>query len=418
MEHSQPIRILHIITRMIVGGAQENTLLSVEGLNRLGQYEATLATGLETGPEGQLLTRARSTAPLVAVPDLCRNVNLPRDLRSLIHLYRIIRDGKYHIVHTHSAKAGVLGRIAARLAGTPIIVHTLHGMAFHDYQSWWVNRLWRIVMKACARFTDHFISVSEVMKEKAISAGIAGRGKFTTIFSGMELDWFLRAHVDSLAVRRELGIPDDALVVGKIARFFPLKGHEQLLAAAPAIVRRHPDVRFLLIGNGILYNDFCAKARALGILDHFVFTGLVDRENIPRMVAAMDILVHTSLREGLARALVQALAMGKPCVAFDLDGAPEVVISGKTGYLVQPGDPEGLSESISTLLGDPAMRRRMGEEGRRLIDPAFRAETMVDQIAGVYQILRVMHAQRLARFDAGARSHHRMRPALRRAGSS
>ncbi|MGH9664162.1 MAG: glycosyltransferase, partial [Bryobacteraceae bacterium] len=215
-----------------------------------------------------------------------------------------------------------------------------------------------------------------------------------------------------LAVRRELGIPDGALVVGKIARLFPLKGHEQLLAAAPAIVRRHPDVRFLLVGDGVLYDNLCARARALGILDHFVFTGLVDREKIPRMVAAMDILVHTSLHEGLARALVQALAMGKPCVAFDLDGAPEIVISGKTGYLVQPGDLAGLSESISALLSDPGMRRRMGEEGRRLTDPAFRAETMVDRIAGVYQSLRIRHARRLARFDAGARSYHRMRPGL------
>ena len=148
MEHVEPVRVLHIITRMIVGGAQENTLLSVEGLNRLGQYEVTLATGPETGPEGELITRARSNTPLLIVPDLCRNVHPVRDLRSLVQLYRLIRAGNYHIVHTHSSKAGVLGRIAARLAGTPIIVHTVHGLAFHDYQPWWINRLWRIVKKA------------------------------------------------------------------------------------------------------------------------------------------------------------------------------------------------------------------------------------------------------------------------------
>lgn len=412
MEHVEPVRVLHIITRMILGGAQENTLLSVEGLNRLGQYDVTLATGPETGPEGELLTRARSNTPLFIVPDLCRNIHPLRDLRSLVQLYRMIRAGKYHIVHTHSAKAGVLGRIAAKLAGTPIIVHTLHGLAFHEYQPWWINRLWRIVKKACAGITDHFISVSDVMKDKAIAAGIARPDKFTTIFSGMELDWFLRVDADPLEARRELGIPDDALVVGKIARFFPLKGHEQLLAAAPEVIRRHPEVRFLLVGDGVLYDELRARVRALGILDHFVFPGLVERERIPRMVAAMDILVHTSLREGLARALVQALAMGKPCVAFDLDGAPEVVISGSTGYLVQPGDPASLSDSISSLLSDPEKRRSMGEEGRRLTNPTFRAETMVQRVAEVYQALRILHGRRLARFDARARTRPEIRPEL------
>jgi glycosyltransferase involved in cell wall biosynthesis len=399
MSQTETTRVLHIITRMIVGGAQENTLLSVEGLNKAG-YEVTLATGLETGAEGELLRRARGTMRVIPVRDLCRNIRPLQDLRALLQLYRIIRAGRYHIVHTHSSKAGVLGRLAAKLAGTPIIVHTLHGLVFHNYQPWLANRLWRLIKKACGRITDHYISVSGVIQNKAVAAGIAPAENFTTVFSGMELDWFLRAKTDPAGTRRELGIPDDALVVGKIARFFSLKGHEQLLEAAPAVVQRYPRVRFLLVGDGILHERLRERARSLGILTNLVFTGLVDRERIPQMLAAMDLLVHTSLQEGLPRALVQALAMGKPCVSFDIDGAPEVVIPGKTGYLVEPGDTQGLAESICALLGDSEARCRMGEEGRRIVDPAFRAETMIQRISEVYQSMLARHSERLARFEA------------------
>ena len=399
MSNPQPVRVLHIITRLIVGGAQENTLLSVEGLDRLPEYEVTLVTGVDNGPEGDLLERARRTTRLVIVPELGRSINPLSDVAASYKLYRLIRTGGYHIVHTHSSKAGVLGRLAAKLAGTPIVVHTLHSLVFHDYQPWLVNRLWWAVKMLCAPLTDHFISVSSVICKKAIAAGIGRPEKFTTIYSGMELDWFLDSKGDPAAVRREFGIPEDAPVVGKIARLFSLKGHDQLLDAAPEIVRRHPNVRFFLIGDGLLYEHLRSRAREAGILDNFVFAGLIPRERIPEMIAAMDVVVHTSLREGLARVLPQALAMGKPCVSFDLDGAPEVVIPGETGYLVKPGDVRALSDAISELLANPQLRARMGEAGRHRVDPAFRAETMVEQIASVYQSLLSRYAERLSRFD-------------------
>ena len=399
MPSHQPIRVLHIITRMIVGGAQENTLLSVEGLDRMPEYEVTLASGVDNGPEGELLTRARASTRLVVVPELCRSINPAADAVAFWKLYRLIRRGRYHIVHTHSSKAGVLGRLAAKLAGTPLIVHTLHSLVFHEYQPWIVNRTWRAVKKICAPVTDHFISVSGIISDKAIAAGIDRPEKFSTIYSGMELDWFLKAEVDPLAVRREFGIPKGAPVVGKIARLFPLKGHDQLMDAAPEIVRRHPDVRFFLIGDGILYEHLRERARTAGILDNFVFAGLIERERIPEMLSAMDVVVHTSLREGLARVLPQALAMGKPCVSFDIDGAPEVVIPERTGYLVKPHDSAGLADCVSRLLDDAELRARMGEAGRRLVDPAFRAETMVRQIAEVYETLLARYPERIARFE-------------------
>jgi glycosyltransferase involved in cell wall biosynthesis len=385
---------------MIVGGAQENTLLSVEGLDRLPGYEVTLCSGVDNGPEGELLSRARQTTRLVVLPELCRRIAPWSDVVALWKLYRLIRQGRYHIVHTHSSKAGVLGRVAAWLAGTPIVVHTLHSLVFHEYQPWAVNRLWRIIKKVCVPLTDQYISVSDIISKKALAAGIGRPEQYTTIYSGMELDWFLRTDYDGARVRRELGIAPDAPVVGKIARLFPLKGHDQLFDAAPDIVRRHPNVRFLLVGDGILQDHLRERARQAGILDNFVFAGLVQREQIPEMIAAMDLVVHTSLREGLARVLPQALAMGKPCVSFDIDGAPEVVIHDQTGYLVRPDDSAGLADAVARLLEDPGLRARLGEAGRRRVDPDFRAETMVRRIAEVYGMLLVRHGERVARFES------------------
>lgn len=404
MASEEPIRILHIITRLIVGGAQENTLLSVEGLDKCQRYEVTLLTGLDEGPEGSLLDRARKTTRLIVVPELARDINPLHDVLAFWKLFRLIRRGRYHIVHTHSSKAGVLGRWAAYLAGTPLIVHTLHSLVFHDYQPWLVNRAWWVIKKLCAPVTDSFISVSSIISQKAIDAGIAPAEKFSTVYSGMELDWFLCAQVDAKAVRREFEIPENAPVIGKIARLFPLKGHDELLDAAPEIVKRHPDVRFLLIGDGILREHLQNRAAQAGILKNFIFAGLISRERIPQMLAAMDVLVHTSLREGLARVLPQALAMGKPCVSFDIDGAPEVVIPGETGYLVRPGDSAGLADALSSLLADPGLRQRMGKAGRQRVDPAFRAETMVAEIAAIYENLMALHGERIARFNRKTRS--------------
>jgi glycosyltransferase involved in cell wall biosynthesis len=406
MAQAEPIRVLHIITRMIVGGAQENTLLSVEGLDRLPEYEVTLVSGIDRGREGELLSRARETTRLIVVPEMGRSINPFSDLVAFWKLYRLIRQGRYHIVHTHSSKAGVLGRWAAYLAGTPLIVHTLHSLVFHDYQPWLVNRAWWLAKKVCAPITDYFISVSRIISEKAIAAGIAPPEQFRTIYSGMELDWFLNFKADAQAIRREFGIPPDAPVIGKVARLFPLKGHDQLMDAAPAIVARCPNVRFFLIGDGVLLEHLQKRARELGILENFVFAGLIERERIPEMIAAMDVLVHTSLREGLARVLPQALAMGKPCVSFDIDGAPEVVIPDKTGYLVQPNDSAGLADALARLLASPELRQRMGDAGRRHVDPAFRAETMVEEIADVYEKLLAQHRARITRFN------RKTRPAL------
>ena len=394
-----PIRVLHIITRMIVGGAQENTLLSVEGLDAMPEYDVDFISGIDQGREGELLTRARETTNLIIVDELGRSIKPWSDAVALWKLYRLIKKGKYHIVHTHSSKAGVLGRIAAYFAGTPLIVHTLHSLVFHDYQPWVVNRTWWLIKKICAPMTDFYISVSAIIVKKALAAGISKPEKYRTIYSGMELDWFLNAKFDSAKVREEFGIPQDAPVVGKIARLFPLKGHDELMDAAPEIVKRIPNVRFFLIGDGILLEHLQERAKNYGISENFVFAGLIDRERIPEMISAMDVVVHTSLREGLARVLPQSLAMGKPCVSFDIDGAPEVVIDDYTGYLVEAYDSVGLAEKVSKILGDDDLRKKMGENGKIHVDPNFRTEKMVADIAEVYQMLLEKYPERITKFN-------------------
>ena len=398
-EPVNPIRVLHIITRMIVGGAQENTLLSVVGLDAMPEYDVTFISGIDKGKEGELLSQARETTNLIVLPEMGRSINPFSDLIAFWKLYKLIKAGRYHIVHTHSSKAGVLGRLAAWLAGTPLVVHTLHSLVFHDHQPWAVNRAWWLVKKICAPVTDFYISVSEVIVQKAIAAGIAEPERFRTIYSGMELDWFLNAKFDAGKVKEEFGIPLDAPVVGKIARLFPLKGHDQLMDAAPEIVKRIPNVRFFLIGDGVLLEHLQERAKKYGILENFVFAGLIDRTRIPEMISAMDVVVHTSLREGLARVLPQSLAMGKPCVSFDIDGAREVVINDYTGYLVEAFDSVGLADGVAELLEDEDLRKKFGENGRRHVDPNFRTEKMVADISEVYQMLLEHHADRINAFD-------------------
>ncbi len=382
------IKVLHIITRLILGGAQENTLATVSGFSLKDNYEVSLVTGPPVGPEGSLMDEARMHGiEPVLIPEMHREINPIRDLSSFIKLYRLILRGKYDIVHTHSSKAGILGRLAGKLAGVKVIIHTIHGLPFHPYQNKFLNFLYVILEKFTAYFTDRIITVCDAMKKKAVSAGIANESKFTTIYSGMDLTPFLETRKDNTQKRRELGIKEGEMVIGKIGRLFPLKGHKYLIHAAPGVVKVFPNVKFLIIGDGILKNKLKLEVSRLGLEDKFIFPGLVKREDIPGLISVMDILVHTSLREGLARVLPQAMACEKPVISFDIDGASEVVIQGKTGFLVPPEDTKSLSSAIINALSNPGKLSEMGQAGRLHVDPAFRVETMVDRIDNLYQEL-------------------------------
>jgi glycosyltransferase involved in cell wall biosynthesis len=298
-------------------------------------------------------------------------------------LLKMLRTLNPEIVHTHSSKAGILGRAAAAQLGIPA-VHTVHGASFHVGQNPLSHRMYRAAEKWAARRGGRFISVCDAMTELYVSAGIAPRDRFCTIYSGFEVEPFLNPPRPPELVRRELGLGPQHIVITKVARLFHLKGHEFVLAAASAVVRAHPNVRFVFVGDGILRQSFEARLAQAGLSDKFIFTGLVPPSKVPEYVAASDIVVHTSLWEGLARVLPQSLIAGKPVVSYDVDGAREVVIPGQTGYLLPPRSVDELATALIELAGDAAMRRRFGSAGRDRFTDQFRHETMTRRIREVY----------------------------------
>ena len=387
METKRP-KVCHVITRLILGGAQENTLHTVELLQASGRFDVTLVTGPALGPEGSLLERAkRGSFRTIVLPRMRRAIHPVRDFTTYRRLREEFRRERYDIVHTHSSKAGILGRLAARRVGVPVVLHTIHGLPFHPYQPRLTYRLYAGLERMAARRCDRIISVADAMTEQAVAARIAPADKFITIYSGMDLDLFLAADSVRDDVRRKLGFGPDDLVVGKIARLFELKGHEYVFESFRRLAQRFPRLKLMLVHDGILRGKFERELRRSGLLDRTVFTGIVPPDEIPGLIAAMDVLVHASLREGLARTLPQALAVGRPVVSFDVDGACEVVFDDETGYLVPPKDVDALTAALEKLLADGALRQRLGAEGRRLVDPKFRKEQMVEQIVALYDEL-------------------------------
>ena len=388
------MKTVHIITRLILGGAQENTLLTVEDQHRDWHDPVTLITGPGLGPEGSLIHRAEQGGLDVRViPEFRRNIHPWRDWSSYRSLIRLLRDIQPEIVHTHSSKAGILGRAAAYQLGLPC-VHTIHGPAFYAGQSWPIYQTYRWLETWAARRCDKLISVCDAMTDQYVAAGVAPRSKFVTVYSGMEVEQFLNPARSRAEVRRELGFADTDIVVGKVARLFHLKGHDDVITAAEQAVKQNPDLRFLFVGDGLLRAELEQRIAAVGLTSHFVFTGLVPTQQVPELIQAMDIVVHTSLREGLARVLPQGLIAGKPVISYDVDGAREVVIPQQTGCLLPPRDIPGLVESILSLAADPGRREAYGLAGRSLCVERFRHQHMTHQLRDIYAAVITGHSRR------------------------
>jgi glycosyltransferase involved in cell wall biosynthesis len=382
------MRIAHIITRLILGGAQENVVLCCEDLLRDYGDDVLLITGPALGPEGSLLERARAGGvPLAMVPSLQRAIHPWRDLIAYRAIRKALWEFRPDVVHTHSAKGGILGRAAAWRMGVPAIVHTIHGAPFHPYQSELAQFFFRGCEWWAAKRCHSLVSVADAMTDLLVSAGVAPREKFTTIYSGIEVEPLLQSHRLRDAARRKLGYRPEHVVIGKIARLFYLKGHEYLIEAAMRLVRAEPRVRFLLVGDGLLRVPLEQQIRAAGLQGYFQLVGLVPPEEIPGLVAAMDIVVHTSLREGLARALVHGLLAGKPVVSFDIDGAREVVQENVTGYLVAPQDYGALAVALHRLVSDVGLRTRLGGQGRARCEEQFCHDRTTRDVRAVYERL-------------------------------
>ena len=392
------MKIVHIITRLILGGAQENTLITCKLLAQRG-HDVTLITGPAVGPEGKLFEQTKNQKyKTIVVDKLIRPICPLYDSISYFQIKKYLKQIKPDIVHTHSAKAGILGRFAAyslrekrdtryEIRDTKI-VHTIHGLAFHPYQCNLLNKFYIAVEKSAAKRTDFFISVANAMTNQALAAGIGEPDRFVTAYSAIEEDDFLKpvSIEHKKQFRQKYGISEDAVVLVTIARLFMLKGHDYIIESAKTLSRQFENAVWLFVGDGNLSEHYKKQVSRLGLADRIKFAGLLSPKQIPLAIASSDILVHCSLREGLARSLPQAMLCGRPAVSFDVDGAREVV-NENTGRLIEPKNVEQLTRSIAELIENRALREKLGAAGRESVKEKFAPQVMVDTIEAVYKKL-------------------------------
>ena len=360
---------------MIVGGAQENTLLSCIGQLRAGN-RVVLVTGPSPGPEGELLNRISvPELEVVVIDEMVREISPLKDFKAYCKLKKYFRSQQFDVVHTHSSKAGLLGRLAAHAAGVPCVVHTVHGQAFHEYEKAWKNCIYKFSEWLAARVSDQIYAVAQAMIEQCVKARIAPREKYKVVYSGMDIEAFLNARRES-SLREQLQIPPDARVIGTLARLFELKGYEDVMQAFPLVLQQLPQTHLLIVGDGILRSKLEAAARDGNFADHVHFAGLVSPDEVPRYLAQMDILWHLSLREGLPRSVVQALACGIPACGYALDGTPEVILDGQTGCCVSPGQLTTIANRTIELLENPQSAEQQGQAGRQLVRERFDKDRM------------------------------------------
>ncbi len=388
------MKIVHIITRLILGGAQENTLITCKLLAQRG-HDVTLITGPAIGPEGELFEQTKNQKyRVITVNKLIRPICPLYDSLSFYQIKNHLRRLRPDIVHTHSAKAGILGRFAGYgLKGKwgenlPAVVHTIHGLAFHPYQCELLNKFYIAAEKSAAKRTDFFVSVADAMTAQARAAGIGQPEQFVTAYSAIEEDDFLEpiGEEHKKDFRRRYEIPEDTIVLITIARLFMLKGHKYIIESARHLAGRFDKAVWLFVGDGNLADKFKEQVRQLGLAEKIKFTGLLPPSQIPLAIQSSDILVHCSLREGLARALPQAMLCGRPAVSFDIDGAREVV-NENTGRLIEPKNVEQLTSACAELIKDKNLREALGKAGRESVKEKFAPETMVDTIETVYKKL-------------------------------
>ena len=392
------MRILHISTRLILGGSQENTVLSCEG-QALRGHEVHLAFGPIYGPEGSLLERVEAfRAPASpgdsdvnprritthVLPHMVRELAPAKDRLAYRECRALIRRLKPDVVHTHSSKAGILGRAAAWRERVPAVVHTIHGLPFHPYEKPWRNALYVLSERWAAKRCHVIVTVCDAMRDQALAKGVGKPNQYATVYSGMEVEAFLNPGISREEVRTRLGLAPEDFVIGTVARLAELKGHDDLLDALAEPMRAHANWKMLWVGDGWWRDRLLGRVREMGLTNQVVATGLVPPEEVPGLMRAMDVLAHPSYREGLPRTVPQALLSGVPAIAYDVDGAPEACLEGRTGLLVPPGDRPALRAAVEWMAAHPNERAAMAAEGREFCRERFSVEKMIDDLEAVY----------------------------------
>ena len=384
------IKVIHVITRLDKGGSAENTVLTLAGLDR-NRYDLVLVKGPTTESE---MSRAESVAVeqnlrklgergvhIATVPTLLRRVDPYGDLLAFFALFRIFRRERPAIVHTHTSKAGILGRWAARLTGCALIVHTPHGHIFWGYFGRFLTSAFLFLERWTAPITSRIIVLTEQEKKDHLALDIAPERKFATIHSGVALDDFSKPVPGGSDLRRELGIQEDAFVIGSVGRLTAVKGHRFLIEAAGLVVAVYPETKFIVLGHGELKGALEEQAARLGLAEHILFLGW--RPDVARVLSIFDLFVLPSLNEGMGKVLIESMASGKPIIASRIGGIVDLIEEGKNGVLVPPADSGALAQAILKLREDGALRRALAECGRQTATH-FSDAAMVQKIHTLY----------------------------------
>ena len=373
------IRILHIHTLPIISGSGINTFLSMRGMDRR-IYEAELACA----PGGRLIDLVQSHNMSVRTfNNLVQPLHPVKDLLALMNLIFFLKKNRYHIVHTHNSKAGFLGRLAAKFAGVPVIVHTVHGFAFHDQEPIWRQNLFRNLERRASRWCDKMIFISQPLIDWALREGVVTEDKAVKIYSGIELDQFGPVTEDTKnRIRSKWRIGHEDVVIGVVSKLWEGKGHAILIKAFKELRKEIKDIRLVIVGEGYIYNELRNLVHMLGLKDSVLFTGF--QMDVSEIIATFDVAVLPSFFEGMGRVLLEAMAMEKPVVASRVGGIPDLVEHCVNGFLVSPGDVLELSNTIKKIVRDKKLAHEMGKKGRKRITEQFSAEAMVQSIEKVY----------------------------------
>jgi glycosyltransferase involved in cell wall biosynthesis len=391
-------RVIHIITRLDKGGSAETTLQVASLLNR-EKYDIFLVHGLSLESnmgvmEQEALIRDLSQAEkkgvrVFAIPSLVRRLSLRNDLLAFVSIYRLIKRIKPHTVHTHTSKAGVLGRFAAYLAGVPIIIHTPHGHVFHSYYGYIVTKMIVFVERIMSLMTDKITALTDKERDEHLERGIASIEKYVIVHSGVMLQHIMNKDIDVETGKKKLGIPQNSNVIGTVGRLVPVKGHKYLVSAAKRVTKEFENTVFVFVGDGYLESILERQAESLGIRKNTIFAGW--RSDVIDVLSLFDIFVLPSLNEGMGKVLIEGMALGKPIVASSVGGIIDLVKNDDNGILVPPRDSDALGDAILKLIRNRNMAQELGRNGKAKVYPEYDTTVMIRQIEGLYENLLNRH---------------------------
>jgi glycosyltransferase involved in cell wall biosynthesis len=376
------VRILHIHTLPVISGSGINTFLTMRGMKG-NRYESVLACA----PGGELIDLVqRHGMEVKTFPSLVQPLHPPKDFKAILDLTGHLMTKPYQVVHTHNSKAGFIGRLSAKLARVPVIVHTVHGFAFHEQEPPWRRSLFRNLERLASHWCDQMIFISQPLVDWAVKEGIGCTRKMARIYSGIEMDRFHPVSAqEKNRLKAKWGLQESHAVIGMVSKLWEGKGHAFLIRAFKDILKEKPQARLVIVGEGYLMESLKALVSQMALSEAVIFTGFL--EDVPQIIATFDVAVLPSDFEGMGRVLLEAMAMEKPVVGTRVGGIPDLIEQGVNGYLVSPGNEKELASAVLKLLEDKDLAREMGQAGRNKMTDRFSAESMVRSIEEVYSEL-------------------------------